>query len=57
MMIEITVEPFVIKKLSPILNVTYNLSLGKDTTPKCKREIEREKFLDDMYKKIFDKKT
>ena len=51
------VEPFMIKKLSPILNGSYNLHPGKDTTPKSKKEIEREKFLDEMYKKIFEKKT
>jgi hypothetical protein len=50
------VEPFMIMKLSPILNVSYNLYPGKDTTPKSKREIEHEKFLDEMYRKIFDKK-
>jgi hypothetical protein len=51
------VEPFMIQKLSPTLNGSYNLRPGKDTTPKSKKEIEREKFLDKMYKKIFDEKT
>ena len=51
------VEPFMIKKLSPILNGSHNLHPGRDTTPKSKKEIEREKFLDKMYKKIFDEKT
>jgi len=51
------VEPFMIKKLSPILNGSYNLQPGKDTTPKSKKEIERGKFLDKMHKKIFDEKT
>jgi len=55
-MIEITVEPYMIKKPSPILNVNYNLSPGSDTTPKSKKEIEREKYLDKMYREIFDKK-
>jgi hypothetical protein len=45
-----------IQKLSPILNDSYNLHPGKDTTPRSKQEIEREKILDDMYKKIFEKK-
>ena len=57
-MIEITfksVELFMIQILSPILNGSYNLHPGKDTTPKSKKEIECEKFLDEMYKKIFDK--
>lgn len=49
-------EPFMIQKLSPILNGTYNLSPGKDTTPKSKREIEREKELDRIYDEIFNKK-
>lgn len=52
-----SVEPFMINKLSPILNGSYNLHPGKDTTPKSKKEIEREKFLDKMYKKIFDKNS
>lgn len=51
------VEPVMIQKLSPVLNMTYNLRPGKDTTPKNRKEIEHEKFLDDMYKKIFDKNT
>jgi hypothetical protein len=51
------VEPFMIQKLSPILNGSYNLHPGKDTTPKSKKEIESEKFLDKMYKRIFDEKT
>ena len=51
------VEPFMIKKLSPILNGSFNLNPGKDTTPKSKKEIEREQLLDTMYKKIFDEKT
>ncbi len=51
------IEPYMIQKLSPILNGSYNLRPGKDTTPKSKKEIEREKFLDQMYKKIFDNKA
>ncbi|RPJ25814.1 MAG: hypothetical protein EHM33_13445 [Chloroflexi bacterium] len=50
------IEPYMIQKLSPILNGSYNLHPGKDTTPRSKQEIEREKILDDMYKKIFEKK-
>lgn len=49
------IEPYMIRKLSPILNGSYNLQPGEDTTPKSKKEIERENFLDEMYKKIFDK--
>jgi len=51
------IEPFMIQKLSPILNGSYNLRPGKDTTPRSNKEIEREKFLNEMYKKIFDKET
>lgn len=48
------VEPIMIQKLSPALNVIYNLYPGQDTTPKSKKEIERERYFDEMYKKIFD---
>lgn len=51
------IEPIMIQKLHPALNVMYNLHPGKDTTPKNKKEIEREKYLDKMYREIFDKKT
>ncbi len=51
------IEPYMIQKLSPILNGSYNRRPGKDTTPKSKREIERERSIDELYKKIFDKKT
>jgi hypothetical protein len=50
------IEPYMIQKLSPILNSSYNFHPGKDTTPKSKREIEREKDLDEIYKQIFEKK-
>jgi hypothetical protein len=48
-------EPIMIQKLSPILNSTYNLHPGKDTTPKSKIETEKEKKLDEAYKKLFEK--
>ncbi len=50
------VEPFMINKLSPILNGSYNLLPGKDTTPKSKKELQREKLLDEIYRKIFENK-
>jgi hypothetical protein len=50
------IEPYMIQKLSPILNGSYNLQPGKDTTLKSKTEIERQRVLDEMYRKIFDKK-
>ena len=49
-------EPFMIQKLHPSLNLTYNLNPGKDTMPKSKKEIEREKLLDKAYDEIFNKK-
>jgi hypothetical protein len=49
-------EPFMVQKLSPILNATYNLRPGRDRTPQSQREIEREKYLDAMYNEIFNKK-
>ena len=50
------IERYMIQKLSPILNGSYNLQPRRDTTPKSKREIERDKVLDEMYRTIFDKK-
>ena len=50
------IEPFMINKLSPILTGSYNLLPGKDTTPKSKKELEREKLLDEIYRKIFENK-
>lgn len=49
------IEPIMINKLSPILNVVCNTQPGKDTTPRSKKEIEREKLLDEAYRKIFEK--
>lgn len=48
-------EPIMIKKLSPSLNISYNISPGRDTTPRNKKEIENEKYLDKMFRDIFDK--
>jgi len=48
-------EPIMINNLSPILNVSYNIHPGKDKTPRSKKEIEREKLLDEAYRKIFEK--
>ena len=50
------IEPFMVQKLCPILNGTYNLRPGKDTTPPSKKEAEREKYLDKVYDEIFNKK-
>jgi len=50
------IEPRMIKKLSPALNRHLNLSPGRDTTPRSKKEIKREKLLDKAYDEIFNKK-
>ena len=50
------IEPMMIQELRPALNVIYNLNPGKDTTPKSKKEIEYEKYVDQMYNEIFNKK-
>ena len=49
------IEPIMIRKLSPALNITYNLNLGKETTPKSQREREREQKADKLYREIFNK--
>ena len=48
------IEPIMIQKLSPILNGTYNLKPGKDTTPKSEKEKKLEQTADEVYKKVFD---
>jgi hypothetical protein len=49
-------EPYMINKLSPIMNQACNLHPGKDTTPKSQKSLEREKILDEVYRKVFEKK-
>ena len=49
-------EPYMVLKLSPILNVHFNLNPGTDTTPKSQKEIDREKELDAVYKMVFEKR-
>ena len=49
------VEPIMIQKLSPVLNATYNLTPGKDTTPKSQKEKELEQKADAAYHEIFNK--
>lgn len=56
---EITIhdlEPLMIRKLSPVLNATYNLNPSKNTMPRSKKQDEQEKLLDRLYKELFDKK-
>ena len=50
------IEPIMIQKLSPALSIIFNLHPGKDRTPKSEKEIKRDQYLDEMYKKIFDKR-
>lgn len=50
-------EPFMIQKLRPSLNVTYNLNPEVDRMPKSEREKMREAELDRVYRDIFEKKS
>ncbi len=50
------IEPIMIRKLSPALNIMCNLNPGKDTTPKSRREKELEQRLDAAYDEIFNKR-
>jgi hypothetical protein len=45
-----------IRKLSSILNRNLNMHPSRDTTPRSKKEIEREKLLDEAYRKVFEKR-
>ncbi len=49
-------EPFMIQKIHPILNDTHNINPSRDTTPKSRREMERQKLLDKVYRDVFEKK-
>jgi hypothetical protein len=49
------IEPIMIRKLSPALNLTYNFAPGKDTTPKSRKEKELEQRADTAYDEIFNK--
>ena len=50
------IEPIMIQKLSPALNRIYNLTPGKDATPKSRKEEELERKIKTAYRDIFDKK-
>lgn len=50
------VEPLMIQKLSPALNVIHNLKPGKDSTPKSQKEKELRRLADKAYDEIFNKK-
>jgi hypothetical protein len=49
-------EPIMIQKLRPSLNVIYNLNPGADHTPISEREKRREAELDRAFREIFEKK-
>jgi hypothetical protein len=51
-----SIEPLMIRRLSPALNLTYNYNPGKDTTPKSEKEKAWEKYVDQAYDEIFNKK-
>ncbi len=50
------IEPFMIQKLRPALNVMYNTNPGKDTTPVSKKEAELVERANKAYSEIFNKK-
>ena len=50
------IEPIMIRKLAPALNIHLNLRPGKDTTPKSNKEKNWEKYVDQSYDEIFNKK-
>lgn len=54
-MIELT-EPFMIMKLRPSLNIIYNQTPGKDSTPMSEKEKKIEALLDKAYYEVFEKK-
>ncbi len=51
------IEPFMIMKLRPALNIIYNQNPGKDSTPKSKKEREIEALLDKAYYDVFEKNS
>jgi hypothetical protein len=51
------IEPIMIRKLSPALNLTYNLTPGKDITPQSAKEKELEQKADTAYDEIFNKEN
>lgn len=51
------VEPLMIRKLHPILNMNYNKNLGVDHMPISEKEKRRKAILDQVYYEVFEKKT
>jgi hypothetical protein len=50
-------EPLMIQKLRPSLNLTYNLNPGIDHTPLSEKEKKRQEALDRAYREIFEKNS
>ena len=50
------VEARMIKKLSPALNRHLNLTPGRDIAPKSEKELKWERYVDQAYDEIFNKK-
>lgn len=50
-------EPIMIQKLRPSLNVIYNLNPGVDNMPLSEREKKRQDALDKAYRDIFEKNS
>ena len=50
-------EPFMIQKLHPNLNATFNLNPGIDRMPKSEKEKKREAELDKAYYEAFENKS
>jgi hypothetical protein len=48
------IEPVMIRKLSPALNLTYNYAPGKDTTIESQKEKELKQKNDTAYDEIFN---
>ena len=51
------VEARMIKRLSPALNRHLNLNPGRDTTPKSEKELKWDRYVDQAYDEIFNKKN
>ena len=52
-----SVEPFMVQKLCPILNVHYNKNPGVDHMPRSEKEKRRQAVLDQVYREVFEKKA
>ena len=50
-------EPFMIQKLRPSLNIIYNLDPGPDNTPISEKEKKRQAALDKAFREIFEKNS